>query len=98
MDGAGYTILPYAVVCEEVQGGLLSAARIVEPDLVRPLGFAIRPNGALSVVTNKLAGLVQLELGELLAKGNWMGHEVAKNAGTNTLKSPPITAYAAEAV
>ena len=98
MDGVGYTILPYAVVCEEVRSGLLSAARVIEPDLVRPLGFAIRPNGALSLVTNKLAGLVQLELGELLAKGNWMGHGVAKNAGTNALKSPPITTFAAEAV
>ncbi len=94
MDGAGYTILPYAAVCEEARRGLLRAARVVEPDLVRPLGFAIRPNGALSLVTNKLAALVQVELCDLLAKGNWMGHAVAKNA----LKSPPITAYAAEVV
>ena len=90
MDGAGYTILPYAAVCEEARRGLLRAARVVEPDLVRPLGFAIRPNGALSLVTNKLAALVQVELCDLLAKGNWMGQPVAKNA----LKSPPITAYA----
>lgn len=98
MDGAGYTILPYAAVCDEVRRGQLRAARVVEPDLVRPLGFAIRPNGALSLVTTKLAALIQVELNDLLAKGNWMGHAVAKNAGSNALKSPPITAYAAEAV
>ena len=98
MDGAGYTILPHAAVCEDLRRGSLSAARVVDPDLVRPLGFAIRPNGALSVVTNKLAALIQVELNDLLAKGNWTGHAVAKNASTNALKSPPIASYAAEAV
>lgn len=94
MDGAGYTILPYASICEEVQRGLLNAARIVEPDLVRPLGFAIRPNGALSLVTNKLVALVQHELGNLLDKGNTMEHKAAKK----TPKSAPVPAYIAEAV
>lgn len=92
MDGAGYTVLPYAVVCEEVRRGLLSAARVAEPDLVRPLGFAIRPNGCLSVVTNKLVALVQHELGNLLEDGT--GPASVKNART----SPPISAYAAAAV
>ena len=97
-NGAGYSILPYAVVGEEVRRGMLSAARIVEPDLVRPLGFAIRPNGALSVVTNKLVGLVQKELGGLLQDGYSIGN--GKDQGERKIprKSRPTPLYASEAV
>lgn len=95
MDGAGYTILPYAVVGEEVRRGLLSAARVVEPDLVRSLGFAIRPNGALSLVTNKLVALVQHELGNLLDMGNASDR---KAAGKKTRKGQTNSVYIAEAV
>lgn len=105
-DGAGYSILPYAVVGEEVRRGLLSAARVVEPDLVRPLGFAIRPNGALSLVTNKLVALVQHELSKLLDNGETKsdGTDQAapktapKSVSKNTRKSASMSAHAAEAV
>jgi hypothetical protein len=33
----------------------------------------------LSVATKKLASLIQVELTDLLAKGNWMGRAVAKS-------------------
>ncbi len=87
MDGAGYTILPYAVVGEEVRRGLLSAARVVEPDLVRSLGFAIRPNGALSLVTSKLVALVQHELGNLLDMGNPVDQRAPKKPRKGSAKS-----------
>lgn len=79
IEGAGYTILPYAAVHDEVSRGLLTTSRIVEPDFYRPLGLAVRPNGVLSVATNKLTSLIQVELKDLLAKGNWMGRVVAKS-------------------
>jgi DNA-binding transcriptional LysR family regulator len=88
IEGAGHTILPYAAVHEEVKRGLLSVSRIVEPDFYRPLGLAVRPNGVLSVATNKLASLIQLELNEFLAKGNWMGREVAKSALKSAIMAP----------
>lgn len=93
LDGAGYTILPYAAVYDEIKRGSLTAARIIEPDLLRPLGYAVRPKGTLSVVTNKLSSLIQLEIGNLLTAGNWMGHAVAEN----TLKSAVMATRGPEA-
>lgn len=78
IEGAGYTVLPYAAVHEEVERGLLATARIVEPDFYRPLGLAVRPNGVLSLASTKLSSLIQLELYDLLAKGHWMGRVIAK--------------------
>lgn len=98
IDGAGYSILPYAVVGDEVQRGLLSAARVIEPDLVRPLGFAIRPNGALSLVTNKLVALVQHELGNLLENDTPAGSAKDRKTGKKAHKGAPISLYFAEAV
>ncbi len=90
IEGVGYTILPYAAVHDEVKCESLSTSRIVEPDFYRPLGLAVRPNGALSLATNKLSSFIQLELNELLAKGNWMGRVIAKS----TLKSALTPSYA----
>lgn len=97
-EGAGYSILPYAVVRDEVGRGLLSAARVVEPDLVRPLGFAIRPNGALSLVTNKLVALVQHELGNLLENGTTMAAPKSRKAGKKPHKGAPLSLHFDEAV
>jgi len=79
IEGAGYTVLPYAAVHDEVARGLLTTSRIVEPDFYRPLGMAVRPNGILSIASNKLSSLIQTELSDLLAKGNWMGRVIAKS-------------------
>jgi len=88
IDGVGYTILPYAAVHDEVQRGLLSAARIVEPDFFRPLGLALRPNGALSVATNKLSNLIQLEVDDFVAKGKWLGRVIAKSTLKSAVMNP----------
>jgi DNA-binding transcriptional LysR family regulator len=92
IEGAGYTVLPYAAVHEEVQRGLLTTTRIVEPDFYRPLGLAVRPNGVLSLASHKLSSLIQAELNDLLAKGNWMGRVIAKPAAKPVLAP---AAYAA---
>jgi LysR family nitrogen assimilation transcriptional regulator len=90
IEGAGFTILPHAAVHDEVSRGLLTSSRIVEPDFYRPLGLAVRPNGVLSVATNKLVNLIQVELKDLLARGNWMGRVVAKGPFKPALTAPGL--------
>ena len=93
IEGAGYTVLPYAAVHDEVARGLFTTSRIVEPDFYRPLGMAVRPNGILSIASNKLSSLIQTELSDLLAKGNWMGRVIAESpmrpaTGTGLCREP----------
>lgn len=83
IDGAGYTILPYAAVYNETRQGLLSAARIVEPEMFRPLALAVPLKGGVSVATKKLIGLISEEIGELLSKGRWSGRIIGKGTGSS---------------
>ena len=88
IEGAGHTILPYAAVHEEVKRGLLSVSRIVEPDFHRPLGLAVRPNCAVGRDRQIGEPHPAQNSIEFLAKGNWMGREVAKSALKSAIMAP----------
>ena len=81
IDGAGYTILPHAAIDDEVKRGLLSAARIVDPAISRPLGVVVPVKGGLSVATRKLIELIGEEVRDLIAAGTWVGRVVDRTTG-----------------
>lgn len=73
MDRAGFAIMPFAAVGDEVRRGLLSAALITDPPIARPLGLAVPVRGRFSLATQKLIALIDEEVRELMANGTWSG-------------------------
>jgi len=64
---AGYTVLPWHVVADEVQRGVLQAAEIVQPSVIRIVSMMLtdRPTRAVGVVAGLLREIVKESLATL---------------------------------
>ena len=78
IDGAGYAILPRAAVHDEMRQGLLSATRIVDPEVARAVGVVVPvKGGTLPVAIQQVAAAIGDALRDLMANGVWVGRAAA---------------------
>ncbi|AQV96164.1 LysR family transcriptional regulator [Cupriavidus necator] len=69
--GVGFTILSYASVRRELRSGLLSAARIVEPSISRPVYLCRSATTPLSMAASAVQALISDTVQALVADGRW---------------------------
>ena len=50
LEGEGVTILPFSSVCDDVEQGALVAKKLVEPEIHRDIGVAVKPGGRTKLV------------------------------------------------
>lgn len=68
----GYAFMAFATVYEEVAAGLLSATRVVEPDLEMQLSLARPIHGKSNALTGMLVSLVREEVDRAMQDGLWV--------------------------
>lgn len=69
--GVGCTVLSYASVCTELRKGLLSAARIAEPAMSRPVFLCRSATMPLSVAASAVHELLGEIVSAQIADGSW---------------------------
>ncbi|MBV8271044.1 MAG: LysR family transcriptional regulator [Cupriavidus sp.] len=69
--GVGCTVLSYASVCAEVRKGLLSAARICEPAVSRPVYLCRSAMMPLSIAASAVLDLLTETVHTVLDDGSW---------------------------
>ncbi len=69
--GVGHTILSYASVKRELETGLLSGARIVNPGISRPVFLCRSATVSLSIASSALQALIFTSVKSMVADGQW---------------------------
>ena len=72
-DGAGWTMLPYAAVIDEVEGGRMTALRIKDHPFTQTIVLATATQRPLSLAAHKVLECVKFEITELYANRKWLG-------------------------
>ena len=69
VEGEGIAILPYSNVWQEVESGLLSAVKIVEPVIERQIAIA---TGSSSILARETARLLKQEIWQCRDRARWL--------------------------
>lgn len=72
--GMGYAIQPVVAVVRDLERDLVSARRIVDPELTRSLVLVTPTERALTVAAGCVATLVRSEIEALVRSGRWISH------------------------
>jgi len=71
-DGDAYTILPFGGVYRQVEDKVLSAARIVDPAVIRELILAESPHRVPNAAMREVIRCIHEEVGDLVTQGKWL--------------------------
>ncbi|CAG9170982.1 HTH-type transcriptional regulator CynR [Cupriavidus pinatubonensis] len=93
--GVGCTVLSYASVCAELRKGLLSASRIAEPAMSRPVFLCRSATMPLSVAASAVHELLTEIVSEQIADGSWPARVAMATAPARSARSRPPSSGAA---
>ncbi|WP_011299229.1 LysR family transcriptional regulator [Cupriavidus necator] len=93
--GVGCTVLSYASVCAELRKGLLSASRIAEPAMSRPVFLCRSATMPLSVAASAVHELLTEIVSEQIGDGSWPARVAMATAPAQSARSRPPSSGAA---
>jgi Transcriptional regulator len=73
MNGPAYTIVPYSAFAPEIEAGLLTAARIVNPSIERTMSFVWHEFSSLSASASAVMDILRQIIERMVAEGNLRG-------------------------
>lgn len=80
MNGPAFTVVPYSAFAVEIEAGLLSATRIVNPVIERTLSFVWHEFSELSMSARAVKNLFRAHIGELLTQHRMRGRLLQLNS------------------
>ena len=85
--GVGCTVLSYASVCAELRKGLLSASRIAEPAMSRPVFLCRSATMPLSVAASAVHDLLTEIVSAQIADGSWPARVAMATGSSRSARS-----------